>query len=220
MDAEIKQHYEEYFAKEKEFLPLSSYDQIKFLKLSNPRGKLLDIACGNGYFLKNASDSGLEVSGVDLSFEGIKIAHKILGDNTCVCVGEGENLPFKSDYFDYVTCLGSLEHFTEQEKAIRDMLRVGKKEAQFVIIVPNSKFNYKVILTGKFGTWQKEFRETLRSKKEWTQFFEKNGLQVERVTKDDAVRPKWRKLKLLILKLIPLQFTYNFVFICSRKNCA
>jgi len=218
MDAEIKEHYEKYFAREKEFLPLSSYDQIKFLKGVKPRAKLLDIACGNGYFLKNASDVGLEVAGVDLSFEGIKIAHKILGEKDCVCVGEGENLPFISAYFDYVTCLGSLEHFTDQEKAIREMLRAGKQQAQFVLIVPNSKFNYKVILTGKFGTWQKEFRETLRSKKEWTEFFEKNGLRVERVTKDDAVRPKMRRLKLLILKLIPLQFTYNFVFICSRKN--
>ena len=218
MTKEIREYYDEFFAEKKELLPLVSYDQIKFLKLSKPHGKLLDIACGNGYFLKNAADSGLEVAGVDLSFEGIKIAQKILTDKACVCVGEGENLPFKSDYFDYVTCLGSLEHFTDQEKAIRDMLRVGKKEAQFVLIVPNSKFNYKVILTGKFGTWQKEFRETLRSKKEWTEFFEKNGLRVERVTKDDAVRPRWKKLKLLILNLIPLQFTYNFVFICSRKN--
>ena len=196
-----------------------------------PGRKLLDIGCGTGYFLKLAHKKGLDTYGVDISEEGIKIAKRI-SPNSNITLASGENLPFPDNYFDYITCLGALEHFLDMEKGIKEMVRVAKPEARFCIIVPNKNFIYWK-LTRKKGTEQQEINEQLLSLNEWKNLFEKGGLKIEKIYQD-----KWHMYKInifnslnplsiiksLILKLtwmvLPLYYTYQFVFICKKKNAA
>jgi len=101
--------------------------------------KLLDVGCGTGFLLLAASKRGLKTYGIDISEEAIKIAKNVSQDSF-VAVSRGEDLPFRDNTFDYITCLGSLEHFLDMNKSLQEMRRVAKEDAIFCIMVPNSNF--------------------------------------------------------------------------------
>jgi ubiquinone/menaquinone biosynthesis C-methylase UbiE len=195
------------------------------------KGKLLlDISCGTGFLLKAANKAGLKTYGVDISEEAVKIA-RTTSPESKVDVAMGEDLGiFENGKFDYITCLGSLEHFLDKEKGLQEMHRVAKSSAKFCIMVPNSNFIYwKFKKDG--GTAQQDINETLMSKAEWVELFNKCGLQVT-----DIYQDKWfmksvkifsspnpiKIIKNMVLKtvwlLLPLNLTYQFIFILKKQS--
>ena len=54
---------------------------LDLLERETPVGKVLDVGCGCGFFLKEARDRGWNVAGVDPSEESIAYADKLLGAN-------------------------------------------------------------------------------------------------------------------------------------------
>lgn len=191
--------------------------------------KLLDIGCGTGWLLKAASKKGLFTCGIDVSAEAIKLSRK----NSPVSVVELASvtkIPFPSETFDYITCIGVLEHFTDMEKAFIEMKRVAKKSAMFCLMVPNSKTLY-----WKLGKcFKKEYRESNEnafSLKEWQMLFEDHGMEIQQISRDD-----WRLRKLLgylgitsnsrlynfirhmVWSLIPLSRAHQFIYILRIKS--
>lgn len=81
---------------------------------------LLDVGCGNGYFLELASKKGFETTGCDI-IPNKKFAH------SKYAVGSTESLPFEDDTFDIVTCSHTLEHVVHFDKAVEELKRVTKK---------------------------------------------------------------------------------------------
>jgi len=77
--------------------------------------------------------------GVDISDEAVKLAHRVAPESR-VAVATGEALCFRDRSFDYVTCLGSLEHFLDMGQGLREMQRVAKPDALLCVMVPNSDF--------------------------------------------------------------------------------
>ncbi|MBS3175079.1 class I SAM-dependent methyltransferase [Candidatus Woesearchaeota archaeon] len=209
--------------------PFEAYEYVlNSLNLDNGKGlKLLDIACGRGFLLKAASSKGFEISGIDISKEAIELA-KLNVPNASLKVGAAEKLPFKDNYFDVVFCLGSLEHFLDQEKAISEIKRVSKKDSRLFIMVPNKDF-ILFKFTNHEGTHQSEIQETLRTNNEWVNLFRKNGLSISKTLADDYnfkqriffdYRPLFviRRSLLKVLGLfIPLKFSYQFLY-CCKKN--
>src|SRR4030067_2238048 len=124
---EVKEFYDQFFRKKKEIFPLRTYNEIKYLV---PKGRLLDVACGNGYFLKTALDRGLECYGIDISEDAIRLSKEILGDKAGLKVAQAEAIPFSDRFFDYITCWGGVEHFLEPVRALEEMRRVAKDDAQ------------------------------------------------------------------------------------------
>ena len=55
-------------------------------------------------------------------------------------VGPAEKLPFADGQFDFVSCLGALEHFLDPTRALREMVRVATPDAEFLLLVPNADF--------------------------------------------------------------------------------
>jgi ubiquinone/menaquinone biosynthesis C-methylase UbiE len=92
--------------------------------------KVLDIACGEGGWLLSCSNFGALPSGIDLSEKAISTCKQCMPDGEFYSL-PAESLPFGSHQFDVVTCLGSIEHFVEPEKALMEMARVGKKKRCF-----------------------------------------------------------------------------------------
>ena len=73
---------------------------------------------------------------------------------------EKGKLPIKSGFFDIVVCLETLEHITNPESVIKEILRVGKKEAIFILSMPND-YNFVLrfyYLLGKKTNIQKPFK--------------------------------------------------------------
>lgn len=152
---------------------------------TSPNQHVLDVACGTGEFLAACAAHGNSIAGVDISDTAI--------DECNVRLPEGEfhacpaeKLPFEDARFDVVTCLGSLEHFLDPVAALREMVRVAKPGAQFVILVPNKDFlTRKLGLYG--GTYQVDAMEVVRSLEEWDALFREAGLAVRKRWKDTHV---------------------------------
>jgi SAM-dependent methyltransferase len=145
-------------------------------------------------------------------------------------VGTGESLAFAAGSFDYVSCLGSLEHFLDVERGLQEMLRVARSGTQFCIMVPNRDFaGWKVL--GHRGTAQQDINERLWSLAQWRRTFEEQGLRVRRVVPDRWHAVKWRTdprrrspwyaAKGLLLEaawsLLPLAWEYQFIFLLERR---
>ena len=193
-----------------------------------PTKKLLDIGCGTGYLLKAADQRGLDTYGVDISYEGVKIARKI-APNSKIIVAKGETLNFSNNFFDYITCIGALEHFLDMKKGVKEMVRVGKDDALFCIVVPNRNFLFWKIKATK-GTEQQDINENLLLLKEWKSLFIPEGLNILKIYQDRWFMKKTNIfssinplgiVKRAVYKLawifLPLNYTYQFIFILRKE---
>lgn len=221
----VKKYYSE--AYEYEPLPRQAYTHFLNLLGVEEGKKLLDVACGIGVFLQEAERRGLECYGVDISTRAIQIAGTHTRANL-KCANVDNGLDYPEGFFDYITCLGSLEHFQNQSKVIQETCRIAKEGAHICIYVPNDDY-----ILHKVGyETDSQLIVNRYSLKGWEQLLESNGLRAERVYKDNShltslnVAGKGLKrllkiaFKLLIRPLVPflqLKLSFAFIFIC-RKN--
>ncbi len=91
---------------------------------------LLDVGCGPVSFLE---DIGLKPLGIDISENYVK-AYKENGGEAVV--GSADSLPFESDNFNSVWCLGVLHHLPDDValNAVKEMCRVCSPGGLVVII--------------------------------------------------------------------------------------
>jgi SAM-dependent methyltransferase len=139
--------------------------------------------------------------------------------------GVAEQLPFDDARFDLVTCLGSLEHFLDQPRALAEMRRVARPGARVLILVPNAGFLTRRLGLSR-GTWQAGVRETVRSLDEWDRMLRDAGLKPRARWRDLHVldgrwirsgRPITWPLRLaqaLALPLWPMAWQYQVYFDC------
>ena len=187
---------------------------------------LLDVACGNGQWLAAAARLGANTAGVDISQRAIERCAGLLPESDLRC-GTAEALPFGDSEFDFVSCLGALEHFLDPLQALREMMRVAKPAARFLLLVPNAGFLPRRL--GLYaGTEQNSVREEVLFLREWEELFNRAGLKVERRWRDlhvlsfdwifrgGAIRWPLRALQALALPCWPLTWQYQIYHLCSR----
>ncbi len=78
---------------------------------------ILDLACGIGRDTFYLESHGLEVIGVDASFNGLRVARQIKAEQGAVSeliAADARRLPFKDGSFEGVYCFGLLHEFTGQ----------------------------------------------------------------------------------------------------------
>jgi len=193
------------------------------------KGKaLLDVACGTGLWLRAAAQSGAIAAGVDISQKALDVCRQSLPQAELHC-GPAEQLPFGNEQFDIVSCLGALEHFLDPLAALREMVRVAKPSAVFLLLVPNSEF-LPLRLGLYSGTQQADVREEVRSLSEWTNLFDSARLRVRYRWKDlHVLSPSWilrgpwyhwpiRAGQALALPLWPLSWQYQVYHLCCLKK--
>jgi len=91
---------------------------------------LLDIGCGAGHHTKNLSMKGFEVTGIDISINGLLQAKAIAEANYVnpdFVLGDSENLPFEDKSFDVVLCSLILHHFPNKNRILKEIARVSKQ---------------------------------------------------------------------------------------------
>ena len=109
------------------------------LRLLSPRAgaSLLDVSCGGGSLIRFAHRASLGTYGIDISTAALRRARD-LSPLSGVVAGDGEALPFPARSFDYVTCIGSLEHFPHPMRGVQEMARVLKQGGTACVLVPNT----------------------------------------------------------------------------------
>ena len=96
---------------------------------------LLDVGCGNGFFLRQVKKKfpELELFGSDIMDKGESKEYNFI-------LSQIEHLPFEDKSIDVVTCSHTLEHIINPEKAIAELKRIARK--QVIIIVPCQRYYY------------------------------------------------------------------------------
>lgn len=122
--------------------------KIKKIDLIKDRGKLLDVGCATGFFLKAAKDDAWDVKGVEISAEMSKLAM----DNfeLDVVTGTLESARFPSNYFDVVTLWDLIEHVPDPTSTMLEVNRILKKNGLTVIRTINFKSLNQYIFKNKW----------------------------------------------------------------------
>lgn len=101
--------------------------------------KILDIGCGDGYYLHLLSNSGvpLQLTGTDYDEVGLEKARKNLGKKIPLYQGDlMKKLPFKTGQFNKATMSEVAEHLPDDVKGLKEVHRILKKGGTLVLTVP------------------------------------------------------------------------------------
>ena len=173
------------------------------LKIS-PGMRVLDVGCGQGVFLDRLIESyRVRAVGVDIVPEIIGEA-KRKSKRGQFMVADALNLPFSSHSFDLVISLDTLEHIDDQNRAMREMVRVLKDGGVLFIYVLSKKrqftFNRLQFIFFKFLGWDLQ---------------QKFGHQPKLFLEEEKIKDFAKKNKIKILSILPFHsfFTNFFDFI-------
>ncbi len=127
---------ETHLHEEGESRTIRNFDEVlNKIKKYGGYGRLLDVGCGTGYFLKFAQDRDWEVKGVEIAKNAAQHA-KNLGLK--VKNASLEKSHFKKAYFTSITQLGVIEHVGNPRKLLKESNRILKKGGVLVIFTPNA----------------------------------------------------------------------------------
>jgi len=107
-----------------------------FLNDMSP-GKLLDVGCGNGFFLHRMHDLGWTVTGIDFDAKAIGNAKKMYGDDLTFMNTNLSGARLPDDSFDAVTMSHVIEHIPDPVALLIEVRRVLKAGGRLVITTPN-----------------------------------------------------------------------------------
>ena len=122
------------------FIPeefLSESEKITYTiakKHLKPDDKLLDVGCGSGSLLKKFDN--VNRFGIDIS---AKYLEHLSGENITLCLSLIEDMPFKDNYFDMITCTDVLEHVLDLNGSLSNIARVLKPGGMLLIRCPIEK---------------------------------------------------------------------------------
>jgi len=102
--------------------------------------EILDVGCGTGSLMASMLAMGHRVRGVDISermVETVNSRLKTEGSGPLCLKAAVEVLPFATNTFDIITCLGVIEYLYKPEKGIEEIFRVLKDDGLFIVSAPN-----------------------------------------------------------------------------------
>jgi 2-polyprenyl-3-methyl-5-hydroxy-6-metoxy-1,4-benzoquinol methylase len=99
---------------------------------SSQKGKLLDIGCGTGYFLKKSKENGWKVLGTEPDEKARKIAARNTEEPILASIYEIEN-----EKYNVITLWHVLEHIHSLQKDVSKIVNHLQKDGTLIIAVPN-----------------------------------------------------------------------------------
>jgi len=107
---------------------------------SNVRGKLLDVGCGDGRFLRHAKEQGFEVWGIDFDKKSVENVKRNLGIDTVFAMSLEEFYEYAKERnlkFDVITFFEVLEH-QDKPREFLEMVKGLLREGGYIAgSVPN-----------------------------------------------------------------------------------
>ena len=118
----------------------SIYRNVAKVLEPKPEDDLLDVGCGNGYFLKKYASHVHSIAGLDLSELCVKMAKekhrdRIKAGTAEFVQGEASQLPWEDNKFSVVTTMGSFVGFSQPLESLKEMRRVLRPGGRAVVSV-------------------------------------------------------------------------------------
>jgi 2-polyprenyl-3-methyl-5-hydroxy-6-metoxy-1,4-benzoquinol methylase len=112
---------------------------MKFLRKGSSL-KMLDIGCGEGYYVRDAMEEGINAYGIDISTHALEKALSEVKDR--ITFGSITEIPFGNEEFDVMTAFDVIEHIQPKDTSnmIEEIRRVLKPNGIIIITTPNSNF--------------------------------------------------------------------------------
>jgi ubiquinone/menaquinone biosynthesis C-methylase UbiE len=105
------------------------------------RGKrVLDLACGEGFFARALQRVGAHVTGADIAPELIAIAKKLGPPEISYLAAPAEHVPLPDASFDAITCVLALQNIKDLSAALSEASRLLKRGGAFVIVLNHPCF--------------------------------------------------------------------------------
>jgi SAM-dependent methyltransferase len=113
---------------------------VRFVETNSPKGRILDVGCAAGFFVKAASDAGWDATGVEpcrwlADYGASRLGLKIVPSNL-------RDARFADASFDVVTMWDVLEHVPDPPAELREVFRILRPGGLLVVNYPD------------VGTWQ------------------------------------------------------------------
>jgi SAM-dependent methyltransferase len=106
-------------------------------------GRLLDIGCGYGFFLKKMAQDGWQVEGIEVSPTGRTYAENEL--ELRIHTGPLENISLPTNRFDAVTLFYVIEHVPKPKQLLLEVYRILKPGGLLLLRWPHSAPVVKVM---------------------------------------------------------------------------
>ena len=123
--------------KQSEKIKIAYRNIVEIERIIPTKGKLLDIGCAAGFFLKVAKDMSWETYGIELSDYAARYAREEFDLN--VQTGTTETIEFPEKYFDVITMWDVIEHLPNPRSFIRDISQLLSKNGLLVLGTPNAE---------------------------------------------------------------------------------
>ena len=207
----------------------SFYKWLLRLLAPTPGKMFLDVACGEGRLTYWACQGGLQAHGVDFSLTAIHQAREKQRGH--FMVGDGEALPYRSGIFDYITSIGSLEHYGDPRQGAREIARLLQPKGMALVLLPNTfgilNNVWTALRTGRPGIDNQPIQRYATAK-EWEDLLQDAGLQVDKIFKYERECPTSAKdlgwyfrnpknlVRLIVTPLVPVNWAGSFVFLCRK----
>ena len=111
----------------------TNFSRDRFFKITGWRSEelkdkiVLDAGCGSGRFTEIALQCGAKVVSMDLS-NAVEVCYDNLScDSLLVCQSSIYQMPFEKEIFDYVFCIGVLQHTPDIPEAIKSLSKYVKR---------------------------------------------------------------------------------------------
>jgi len=100
------------------------------------RGRLLDVGCSVGYFVRLASEAGWEAEGQDIARRAAAVGRSAF--DVKISVGSLRELAFPGDSFDAVTMWHVIEHLPDPVGEIAEVSRILRRGGLLAIETPDA----------------------------------------------------------------------------------
>ena len=113
----------------------NSQSQVRLIRQYRSGAHLLDIGCGEGFFLYSASRAGYTTKGIELSEDAAEYAKREFGLD--VEAKPFEQVRFPENHFDVITLWQVLEHVPHPSMILKEVYRILKPEGLLALSTPD-----------------------------------------------------------------------------------